>query len=61
MGYPSVEAYVDHVMYDVCSVSRDRNGSYVLHALVTQETAHIGTMVSPTRPRVSHLCVCAYI
>ena len=36
MGYPSLEAYVDHAMYDVCRVSRDRSGNYVLHALATQ-------------------------
>ena len=46
MGYQSLEAYVDHAMYDVCRVSRDRSGGYVLHALATQETAHIAAMVS---------------
>ena len=51
MGYPSLEAYVDHAMYDVCRVSRDRNGGYVLNALATQETAHIAAMVSAQKTK----------
>ena len=52
MGYQSLEAYVDHAMYDVCRVSRDRQGGYVLHALATQETAHIAAMVSAQKTKV---------
>ena len=51
MGYQSLEAYVDHAMYDVCRVSRDRNGGYCLHALATQETAHIAAMVSAQKTK----------
>ena len=52
LGYPSLEAFVDHALGDVCQVGRDRSGGYVLHALATQETAHIAAMVSAQKTKV---------
>ncbi len=45
-----MEAFLDGAG-DICHVSRDRNGGYVLRSVATQETAHIAAMVSAQKTK----------